>query len=196
MEKTISLEKGNVISLSKGSLDERIFRGGWDTGRYGGVDIDLWAIATVELTAATDTKQATYEVVPIYYRNKNPLGGSVELDKDNLTGEGDGWDENIFVNTAKLEKLNIVKVHFIVDVYSEGFSLGMIENLKVQLFNKTQNIVEAEIDFENNREFSEYRSVIVAKLERDSDGAFEFQNISEPYENIKMILKRFGINTK
>ena len=114
---SLNLEKGTVLNLSKmEGLSELIHVGaGWDTG----FDLDLCAYLVDDKGNVFDT---------IYYGHKKATG--IYLDQDNLTGEGEGDDENIHVNTKKLS-LRATQVFFSVVIYNAA-------NRKQQ-FNKVKN---------------------------------------------------------
>lgn len=95
----ITLEKGSRISLTKeagGSLSQIMLGLGWDPVRgwfSGEVDLDANAITF-------DTSGAQLDVA--YYQHLQAHGGAIQHRGDNLTGRGDGDDEQILVSLNAL----------------------------------------------------------------------------------------------
>lgn len=93
----VSLKKGERVSLVKTGappLSTVVMGLGWDPAR-GGKDIDLDASVI-----AFDAEGRKLEIV--YFMALTAFGGAIKHSGDNLTGEGEGDDEQVFVNLAKL----------------------------------------------------------------------------------------------
>jgi len=92
------IEKGITFELSVKSKQENsgtfYFGAGWDNPT-GPVDLDIVC------AVLTDGKLKTGSDF-VYFGNKSTAG--VLLSEDNTTGEGEGDDEDIVINTAKLSK--------------------------------------------------------------------------------------------
>lgn len=111
----ISLFKGQKIDLTKGNpkLSKILVGLGWDTNKYdGGYDFDLDACAFL-LNAKGKVPQDTDF---IFYGNLRHSSGAVEHTGDNLKGEGDGDDEVIRVDLAKVPE-SISRIAFTVTIY-------------------------------------------------------------------------------
>ena len=95
----ITLSKGQKVSLTKGNpgLKHIVVGLGWDTNKYdGGFDFDLDSAAFLldengKVNADTDF---------VFYNNLKHSSGAVEHLGDNLTGEGDGDDEQVKVDLS------------------------------------------------------------------------------------------------
>lgn len=97
----INLMKGQKVDLTKGNpgLRNLLVGLGWDTNKYtGGSDFDL--DASVFMLGANGKVRSNLDF--IYYGNLKHNSGSVEHMGDNLTGGGDGDDEQIKVNLASV----------------------------------------------------------------------------------------------
>ena len=93
----VSLAKGQKVDLTKGNpgLSKLIVGLGWDTNRYdGGHDFDLDAAAFLLDGNGKVSNDADF----VFYGNLKHASGSVEHMGDNLTGVGDGDDEQIKVD--------------------------------------------------------------------------------------------------
>jgi len=98
---TINLQKGQKIDLTKGNpgLTKVVIGLGWDTNKYsGGFDFDLDASAFL---IDKDGKAGGIEDF-IYYNNLVGGDGSVVHTGDNLTGDGEGDDEQIKIDLLKV----------------------------------------------------------------------------------------------
>lgn len=156
---SINLQKGQKINLSKeGGGLKRIMVGlGWDEVRQSGgffkalfsappADIDCDASAILcgndGKIISTDVKQSV-----VYFGNLRHPSGAVIHQGDNLTGAGEGDDEQIMVDISRLPS-NVSKVVFTVNIYDarrKGQHFGMIENAFIRL-----------VDMEKNQEICRY----------------------------------------
>ena len=94
----INLSKGQRVSLDKG-VRLALVGLGWDTNRYdGSADFDLDASAF--LLGANGKVRSDDDF--IFYGNLQSKDGSVMHTGDNLTGEGDGDDETLFIDFSKV----------------------------------------------------------------------------------------------
>ncbi|MDE6672552.1 MAG: TerD family protein [Ruminococcus sp.] len=151
---SINLQKGQKINLSKESSGlKRIMVGlGWDEVRQnsGGFfkilfsapqqDIDCDASAILcgsnGKIISTDVKQSV-----VYFGNLRHSSGAIVHQGDNLTGAGEGDDEQIMVDISRLPS-DIYKVVFTVNIYDaarRGQHFGMIENAFIRLVDMTKN---------------------------------------------------------
>ena len=94
----VSLSKGGNVSLSKEApgLTAVIIGLGWDVRTTTGTDFDLDASAILAGADGNVTSDANF----VFFNNLNSPDGSVEHTGDNITGEGEGDDEQIKLNLA------------------------------------------------------------------------------------------------
>ncbi len=149
---SISLQKGQKVSLSKENkgLSTVLVGLGWDEalqkkGFFGfkqQADIDCDASAILlrggRLSGNGDL---------VYFGNLSHRSGTVQHMGDNLTGAGDGDDEQILIDLAKMppEYDKIVIVVNIYDAVPRRQHFGMIRNAFIRL-----------VDGRNNREMCRY----------------------------------------
>lgn len=135
---SISLVKGQKISLSKevSGLSGVIVGLGWDAakkGLFGGThNIDCDASAII-----LDTNDKYLDTV--YFSHTSSMNGNVYHHGDNLTGDGDGDDEQISVNLKDMPS-NVGKIVFVVNIYScllRKQDFGMIKNAFIRLMDKS-----------------------------------------------------------
>lgn len=135
---SLSLVKGQKINLSKEveGLSKVVVGLGWDAAKKGlfgqvsKIDCDASAIVLGE--------NDSYRGVA-YYGNRSLENGCVYHHGDNLTGDGDGDDEQITVDLNKLSN-GVSKVVFVVNIYdcnSRRQDFGMIKNAFIRLVDKT-----------------------------------------------------------
>lgn len=130
----LNLTKGDILDLRKysSSLEKVRVAAGWDVNqRFGSsYDLDVCAFMINKNGKAFDK---------VYYGAKKLRG--IFLDGDNLTGEGDGDDENIFVNLKEIPD-NVSSIIFAVVIYSaksKGQSFGEVKNAYVRLVDEGSN---------------------------------------------------------
>jgi len=150
----INLQKGQRVDLTKGNpgLTKIMVGLGWDPvqstgggklfgGLFGGggnsanVDCD----ASVIMLGANDKLQNNKDV--IYFGNLRSNDGSVQHSGDNLTGAGDGDDEQVMIDLSRVPA-NIQKLVFVVNIYDcvkRKQHFGMIQNAFIRVVNPNTN---------------------------------------------------------
>jgi tellurium resistance protein TerD len=110
----ISLSKGGNISLSKEEPNlKKILVGlGWDTRSTDGSDFDLDASAF--LLAGNDKVRSDADF--IFYNQLKSPDGSVEHTGDNRTGAGEGDDEAVKIDLARMAP-DVTKIAFTVTIH-------------------------------------------------------------------------------
>ena len=154
----ISLNKGGNLSLSKTdpSLNQVLIGLGWDARATDGADFDLDASAF--LLAANDKVRGETDF--IFYNQTRSPEGSVEHTGDNRTGEGDGDDEAVKINLAKVpadvQKIAItVTIH---DAESRGQNFGQVQNAFIRVVNDQTNVEIVRFDL--NEDYSTETAMI------------------------------------
>src|SRR5687767_4495078 len=110
----VSLSKGGNVSLSKEApgLTAVTVGLGWDVRTTTGADFDLDASAIICNASGKVISDSHF----VFFNNLKSPDGSVEHQGDNLTGEGEGDDEQVKVNLAGLGQ-DTEKVVFTVSIY-------------------------------------------------------------------------------
>lgn len=189
----ISLKKGQKVDLTKGNpgLKNIVAGLGWDTNKYdGGFDFDLDASAFL----LTDSGKAQSEKDFIFYGNKEHASGSVVHSGDNLTGEGEGDDEQIKVDLSKVPS-EITKIDFTVTIYEaekRKQNFGQVSNAFIRLVNEETN--EELMRFDLGEDFSIETAVVVAELYRNG-AEWKFNAIGSGFEGgLNALCTNFGID--
>ena len=130
----INLSKGQKVDLTKGNpgLKNIMVGLGWDVNAFDtGADFDLDAAAFM---CGSNGKCPT-EKEFIFYGNLEHPTGCVKHMGDNLTGAGEGDDEQIFVDlqNVPLEVGTIVFAVNIYDAFKRNQHFGMIRNAFIRL---------------------------------------------------------------
>ncbi len=178
--------------LPKAIRSEQIIVGlGWDTNKYdGGADFDLDAAAF--LLAANGKVASDSDFV--FYGNLKHSSGGVEHMGDNLTGEGDGDDEQIKVNLAAVPA-SVDKIGFTVTIYeaeSRKQNFGQVSNAYIRIVDETSN---AElIRYDLGEDFSVETAVVVGELYRNN-GEWKFNAIGSGFQGgLKALCQNYGVN--
>ena len=189
----ISLKKGQKVDLTKSNsgLSKILIGLGWDTNKYdGGSDFDL--DSSVFLLGA-DSK-VTDGGDFIFFNNLKHASGSVEHLGDNLTGAGDGDDEEIKIDLSKVPA-NIEKIAFTVTIYEADArkqNFGQVENAFIRVFDEQNN--KELIRYDLDEDFSIETAVIVGELYRNK-GEWKFNAVGSGFEGgLAALGNHFGIS--
>lgn len=188
----ISLNKGGNLSLSKTdpSLNQVLIGLGWDARATDGADFDLDASAF--LLAANDKVRGETDF--IFYNQIRSPEGSVEHTGDNRTGEGDGDDEAVKINLAKVpadvQKIAItVTIH---DAESRGQNFGQVQNAFIRVVNDQTNVEIVRFDL--NEDYSTETAMIFGELYRHN-GEWKFRAVGQGYNGgLRAMCGQYGIS--
>lgn len=188
----IVLSKGQRVDLTKTSSGiEKIVVGlGWDTNKYdGGYDFDLDTAAFLVDVDGKVTSGGDF----VFYNNLKHVSGAVEHLGDNRNGLGDGDDESILVDIAKIPA-NIDKVAFTVTVHdatNRKQNFGQVSNAYIRVLNKDTN--EELIKYELGEDFSVETAVVIAEIYRHN-GEWKFNALGSGFEGgLVALCGNFGI---
>ena len=159
----INLSKGQKVDLTKGNPGlKKIMVGlGWDVNAFdSGADFDLDASAF--LVGANGKCPTEKEF--IFYGNLKHPSEAVEHMGDNLTGEGDGDDEQIMVDLTKIPA-NVTKIAFTVTIYDADIrrqNFGQVSNAYIRIVDEATNTEL--IHYDLGEDFSIETAVVVGEL--------------------------------
>lgn len=189
----VILQKGQKVDLTKTNpgLTKVIIGLGWDTNKYdGGNAFDLDAAAFMLQESGKVTSDADF----IFYNNAKDAAASVEHLGDNLTGQGDGDDEQIKIDLSKVPA-NIAKLDFAVTIHdaaTRGQNFGQVSNAFIRIVNEANN--EELIRFDLGEDFSIETAVIVAELYRNG-AEWKFSAIGSGFQGgLEALCKNFGVS--
>ena len=189
----VSLKKGQKVDLTKTNpgLKEVLVGLGWDTNRYdGGKDFDL--DSSVFLLGANGKVASDDDFV--FYGNLKHKSGSVEHLGDNLTGAGEGDDEQIKISLDKVPA-DVQKIDFTVTIYEADErkqSFGQVENAFIRVMDAANG--KELIRYDLSEDFSVETAVVVGELYRHG-GEWKFNAIGSGFEGgLKALGQNFGVN--
>ncbi|MCX7748330.1 MAG: TerD family protein [Clostridia bacterium] len=189
----LSLEKGQKVDLTKHNpnLKKVVVGLGWDTKKYsGGYDFDLDAAAFM----LSGNGKVTNDLDFIFYNNLRSQCGSVAHMGDNLTGEGDGDDEQVIIELAKVPA-QIEKIAFTVTIHEADTrkqNFGMVSNAFVRIVDETTN--QEILHYDLGEDFSIETALVVAELYRHG-GEWKFAAIGSGFKGgLRALCQNFGIN--
>jgi tellurium resistance protein TerD len=177
----INLSKGERINLSKEapSLKKVGVGLGWDTNSTDtGVDFDL--DASVFLLGANGKIPSEKHFV--FYNNLTSPDGGVKHTGDNLTGEGDGDDETLYVELAKVDTA-INELVFVVTIHEaekRRQNFGQVRNAFIRLYD--QDTRKEVAKYELDEDFSKETAIEFGKLYK-KDGQWRFQAVGQGYNS-------------
>ena len=189
----VSLVKGQKVDLTKGNSNlKKIVVGlGWDVNKYDGqADFDLDASAFLLNANGKVRNDSDF----VFYGNLNHQSGAVNHTGDNLTGEGEGDDEQIKVDLSKVPS-DVESIAFAITIYdaeARKQTFGQVSNAFVRIFDEeTGNEL---IRYDLGEDYSVETALIVGKLYR-KDGEWKFEAVGSGYNNGLTGLGRdFGVH--
>lgn len=191
----LNLSKGQKVSLTKGNPGlKKIMVGlGWDVNAFdSGSDFDLDASAFL---VGTNGKCPT-EREFIFYGNLEHSSGAVKHMGDNLTGEGEGDDEQIEVDLSKMP-VNIEKVAFTVTIYdaeSRRQNFGQVSNAYCRIVD--ENTGAEIVRFDLGEDFSIETAVVVGELYKHG-GEWKFNAIGSGFQGgLAALCAHYGIDAE
>ena len=190
----ISLQKGQKVDLTKGnpSLKHVLVGLGWDVNRYdGGFAFDLDASAFL-LGANGQTPNTD---AFIFYGNLKHPSGAVEHMGDNLTGEGDGDDEQILVDVTKIPD-SIEKIAFTVTIYEaeqRRQNFGQVDNSFIRIVDNDTG--KELIRYDLGEDFSIETAIVVGEIYRHG-GGWKFNAVGSGFQGgLAALCANYGIET-
>jgi len=164
----VSLVKGQKISLEKeagGALTKVIMGLGWDAKKTKGflgfgskeqsIDLDASCVLFDENKNKLDE---------VWFRQLKSKDGSIVHTGDNLTGDGEGDDEQIIVDLSRVPQ-NVKTLVFVVNSFT-GQNFSQIENAFCRIVNHSNN---GEIARYNLSCQGDHTAMVMAKVYRHNN---------------------------
>ena len=191
----ICLTKGQKISLTKENpgLKNIMVGLGWDVNAFdSGADFDLDASAF--LLGANGKCRAPEDF--IFYKNLEHASGAVKHMGDNLTGEGEGDDEQIEVNLSPVPA-NIEKIAFTVTIYDAGTrrqNFGQVSNAFCRIVD--ENTGKEIVRYDLGEDFSIETAIVVGELYKHN-GEWEFNAIGSGFQGgLAALCAHYGLDAE
>ena len=176
----VNLQKGQKVSLTKGNPGlKKIMVGlGWDVNQFdSGADFDLDAAAF--LVGENGRVLSSDDFV--FYGNLKHKSGAVEHMGDNLTGEGEGDDEQIKVDLSKVPD-NISRVVFTCTIYEaeeRRQNFGQVSNAFIRVVDETND--SEIIRYDLGEDFSIETAVVVGEIYKHN-GEWKFNAVGSGFQ--------------
>lgn len=202
---SVSLQKGQKVSLTKDNAglgtvvaglgwDEVKKKGGFLGGLLGGggqAEIDCDASALLLQNGKLMDKKDI-----IFFGNLTHPSGTVRHMGDNLTGAGDGDDEQIKVDLAKLPP-SVTHVAFTATIYdaeARRQNFGMVNNAFIRIYNEATG--EELLRYDLGEDFSIETAVVFGELYRNN-GEWKFNAIGSGYQGgLAALCANYGVDVE
>lgn len=191
----INLQKGQKVSLTKGNpgLSRVVVGLGWDINQFDtGGDFDLDTAAFLLTEEGRVSAQGDF----VFYGNLKHSSGCAEHMGDNLTGAGDGDDEQIKVNLS-LVPTNISKIAFTVTIYdseSRRQNFGQVNNAYIRIYNEENG--EELLRYDLGEDFSIETAAVFGELYRNN-GEWKFNAIGSGYQGgLAALCANYGVDVE
>ena len=189
----VSLTKGQKVDLTKGNpgLSKLLIGLGWDVNKYdGGSAFDLDAAAFLLSGAGKVSGDADF----VFYGNLKHASGSVEHMGDNLTGEGEGDDEQIKVDLSAVPA-SVEKIDFTVTIYEaeeRRQNFGQVSNAFIRVVDESTGTELIRYDL--GEDFSIETAVVVGEIYRNN-GEWKFNAIGSGFQGgLHALCLNYGVN--
>lgn len=186
----INLQKGGRINLNKGVSKYRLGLS-WDA-QEGSTDFDLdaWALGvdSKDVIVGSNGKVNAHLITKgddvhfTFYNNLTSFDEAVTHSGDNRTGSGDGDDEVMYIEVAKLDS-RVQSVIFgitIHDAVARHQNFGQVKNPKVKLYIEDSEIPE--LVYELDEDYSDYTCLEVCSIYKNGD-SIKFRALGQGNKN-------------
>ena len=191
----INLTKGQKVDLTKGnpSLRNIMVGLGWDVNAFdGGADFDLDASAFVLDASGRCPTEKDF----IFYGNLAHASGAVQHMGDNLTGAGEGDDEQIEVDLSKVPA-NIERIAFTVTIYDADRrrqNFGQVSNAYIHIIDESNG--SEIIRYDLGEDFSIETAIVVGELYKHN-GNWKFNAIGSGFSGgLAALCAHYGIDAE
>ena len=191
----ISLQKGQKVSLTKDNpgLKNVVVGLGWDVNAFDtGGDFDLDAAAFL----LTDTGKVSKSEDFVFYGNLSHPSGSVMHQGDNLTGVGDGDDEQIKIDLSKVPD-NITKIAFTVTIYEpeqRRQNFGQVNNAFIRIYNADNG--EEMLRYDLGEDFSIETAAVFGELYKNGS-EWKFNAMGSGFQGGRAALcAKYGVDVE
>lgn len=191
----VCLTKGQKISLTKGNpgLQKVVVGLGWDVNGFdtgSGFDLDAAAFLL------TDSGKVSRQEDFVFYGNLRHPSGAVEHIGDNLTGAGEGDDEQIRISLNQVPD-NIVRIAFTVTIYdaeTRRQNFGQVNNAFIRIYNEETG--EEMLKYDLGEDFSIETAAVFGELYKNN-GEWKFNAIGSGYQGgLAALCANYGIEVE
>lgn len=190
----INLSKGAKVNLSKEApgLKKIMFGLGWDCNKYsGGDDFDLDASCFLVNAMGRTTADGF-----IFYNNLVGPNKCVIHQGDNRTGEGEGDDEQIYIDLDLIpENIDKIAITVTIDAADQRHqNFGMVSNAYCRLVNTETD--KEEIRFNLGEDFSVETAIVVGEVYRHN-GDWKFNAVGQGFSGgLLALCRNYGLDAE
>ena len=191
----INLQKGQKVSITKDNpgLTKVVVGLGWDVNQFDtGGDFDLDATAFL----LTDTGKISRSEDFVFFGNLTHPSGSVQHLGDNLTGAGDGDDEQIKIDLSRVPE-NITKIAFTVTIYEaeqRRQNFGQVNNAFIRIYNEVSG--EELLRYDLGEDFSIETAAVFGELYKNGN-EWKFNAIGSGYQGgLAALCANYGVDVE
>lgn len=191
----VCLQKGQKVSLTKDNpgLSKVVVGLGWDVNQYDtGEAYDLDTAAFLLGDNGKVTKSEDF----VFFGNLNHPSGAVMHQGDNLTGVGDGDDEQIKINLVQIPA-DITKIAFTVTIYNaeqRHQNFGQVGNAFIRIFNEDTG--EEMLRYDLGEDFSIETAAVFGELYKHGN-EWKFNAIGSGYQGgLAALCANYGVDTE
>lgn len=191
----VSLQKGQKVSITKGNpgLSKVVVGLGWDVNAFDtGGDFDLDAAAFL----ITDSGKVSRQEDFVFFGNLVHPSGAVQHMGDNLTGVGEGDDEQIKVNLSQVPA-NITKIAFTVTIYDADVrrqNFGQVNNAFIRIYDETNG--QELLRYDLGEDFSIETAAVFGELYKHGN-EWKFNAIGSGYQGgLAALCANYGIEVE
>lgn len=188
----VSLTKGGNVSLTKEAptMKTTMVGLGWDARATDGAAFDLDA----SVFMVGENGKVLNDTSFIFFNNKTSACGSVEHQGDNLTGAGEGDDEQVKVSFDKVPA-DVKKLVFAVTIYdaeARKQNFGMVSNAFIRIVNADSNQEIARFDL--SEDASTETAMVFGELYRNG-AEWKFKAVGQGFAGgLKALAQQHGVN--
>ncbi len=191
----IHLKKGQKVSLTKENpgLTKVVVGLGWDVNQYdtgGAFDLDAAAFLLADSGKVSRSEDF------VFYGNLKHPSGCAEHMGDNLTGAGDGDDEQIRINLSAVPE-NISKIAFTVTIYeaeTRRQNFGQVSNAFIRIYNELTG--EEILRYDLGEDFSIETAIVFGELYKNN-GEWKFNAIGCGYQGgLAALCASYGVEVE
>lgn len=191
----VCLQKGQKVSLTKGNpgLSKVVVGLGWDVNQFDtSGDFDLDAAAFL----LTDSGKVSKSEDFVFYGNLKHPSGCAQHMGDNLTGAGDGDDEQIKITLSSVPA-EITKIAFTVTIYEaeqRRQNFGQVNNAFIRIYNEETG--EEMVRYDLGEDFSIETAAVFGELYKNGS-EWKFNAIGSGYQGgLAALCASFGVDVE
>ncbi len=191
----ISLKKGQKVSLTKDNpgLSKLVVGLGWDINAFdtgGSFDLDTAAFLLGENGKVSSSDDF------VFYGNLEHTSGAVKHMGDNLTGAGDGDDEQIKIDLSRMPD-NLSRIAFTVTIYEaeeRRQNFGQVNNAFIRIMDESTG--QELLRYDLGEDFSIETAVVFGEVYKNN-GEWKFNAIGSGYQGgLAALCANYGVDVE